>query len=172
MHKSIFRKYSPMDLADMIRFMTEHPDLYVAVDAHSFSKNVGIEETYRVLVETAEQMGEKAILSRIIVNIYDVAEYEKVMAVYPFANVTMRQHGVHPNNYYELLNFCLDHNIHVVNVSQKFMEDEGIRLLEDHGIHIYTAVVDYISDMQDFKNLGASGAVSNFLREDDWQYIH
>ena len=163
----VFMKYKPMDCEDMINFMMAHKDLYIAVDTHS----ADIENVYKYLVDCAKKMNADDILKRIIVNVYTPEELEPIMKIYKFENITARQHYVRPNNYYELLNFCLKNNIRVVNVSSVFMKDEGIKLLRDHGIYIFTAVADYISDMQDFKNMGASGAVSSFLYEDDWKYI-
>lgn len=169
MSKPIFKKYHPIDLEGMLTFMKKNKDVYMAVDTHAFSaKRLDIINIYRDLVAAIRADGDLTLLDRIIVNIYSIDEYDGVMNVYPFKNVTMRQHGVKPNNYYDLLIFCLEHNIHVVNTSARFMDDEGVKVLIEHGIHIYTAVVDYISDLRYYHEKGASGAITNFLHEDDW----
>ena len=51
------------------------------------------------------------------------------------------------------------------------MNEKEIQSFVKAGIHIYVAVVDYISDMRHYKSLGASGAVSSWLVESDWTYV-
>lgn len=166
MSRKIYYSYTPMSCEDMIRFMDEHKDLYVACD---MKDDVG--QSYQYIVDEAGELSRDDILDRIIVNLYDYESYDKIMNVYPFKNVTMRQHYVHPNNYYEIINFCLTHDVHVVNLSSCYIEDYGVQLLRSRGIHVYVAIVDYISDMKDYHALGADGAVTNWLYEDDWKYI-
>lgn len=166
MSKKIFYNYTPMSCGDMIRFMAEHKDLYVACDMKD-----DIRQSYQYIVDKATLLSYEEILDRIIVNIYDYDAYDIVMGIYPFTNATMRQHYVHPNNYYEMIDFCLTHDIHVVNLSCCYIEDEGVQMLRSKGIHVYVAIADYISDMRDYHDLGADGAVTNWLYENEWQYV-
>lgn len=161
MSRKIYRLYTPMSCEIMLRYMQTHPDLYVAADMKD-----DVLRSYRYIVDKARELQMDNVLNRIIINVYDYSMYDKVMQIYPFSNTTIRQFYGHPNNYYELTEFCLTHNIHVVNVSACYAEDEGIKLLQNKGIHVMVAVVDYISDMQEFRKLGFTGCVSNFLYED------
>lgn len=161
MHTKIFHLYTPMSCGTMLQYMQEHPDLYVATDMKD-----DVVKSYLYIVRKAKEMKLDSVLSRIIVNLYDYEMYDKVMKVYPFSNTTMRQFDIHPNNYSELVDFCLKHKIHVVNISSCYMYDEGVKLLRQKGIRVYVAVVDYISDMQYYRSQGCSGCVSNFLYED------
>lgn len=161
MARKIYHLYTPMSCETMLRYMQKHPDLYVATDMKD-----DVVKSYRYIVNKAKELQIDSVLNRIIVNVYDHSMYDKVMKIYPFPNTTIRQHYVHPNNYYELAEFCLKHNVHVVNVSACYAEDEGIKLLQSKGIHVIIAVVDYISDMQEFRKLGFTGCVSNLLYED------
>ena len=156
--------------------MAEHEDIYVACDmkddiAYDNGNNYDITDGYRYLVDLATEMEIAEVLDRIIVNIYNYDAYDSIMEIYDFKNVTVRQHYVSPNNYFELAEFCITHDIHVVSVSACYIEDAGIQLLREYGIHIYVAVADYISDMRIFHELGADGAVTNYLYEADWSYI-
>ena len=166
MNQKIYYLYTPMSCEDMIKFMVEHEDLYVACDVKD-----DVELSYRYIVDKALELGEEDVLDRVIVNIYSYDTYDIIMDIYPFKNVTARQHKIQPNNYYELADFCLSHNIHVVNLSACYIEDEGVQLFIDKGIHVYVAVADYISDMKDYYMLGADGAVTNWLCEDDWGWV-
>ena len=164
MTKPLFIKYHAVDLAGMIEFMKRKKDVYIAVDTSSDN----ISSVYKDIVSAIKNDGDETLLSRIIVNVYTTKDYDEIMKIYPFEFVTIRQFYGTEKNYYDLLNFCLEHNIHVVNTSARFMDDEGVKVLTEHGIHIYTAVVDYISDLRYYHEKGASGAITNFLHEDDW----
>lgn len=165
MNKKIFYKYTPMDCTMMINFMKEHNDLYVACDMKG-----NVADAYSYLVNKAYEMHAQEILDRIIVSIYKYEDYEMILNIHEFENVMMRQYSS-GNNYYELAEFCINNDIHAVSISQSYINDEGVRLLQEKGIHIYVAVVDYISTMKKYYSLGADGAVTSYLQEDDWQYI-
>lgn len=162
MSKKIYKRFTPMSCKDLIAYMQEHSDLYVATDMKD-----DVKASYQYLVDRAKEMNADSVLNRIIANVYDYGVYDKIMKIYPFKYTTARQHYVHPNNYYELARFCVKNNIHVVNMSSCYVNDEGARLLMSKGIHIYVAVVDYISDMEQLKGKGFSGACTNWLKEID-----
>lgn len=162
----IYYQYDSMSCEDMLNYMAKHEDLYIACDMKD-----DILSSYGYLVNLAKEMQLEEVLKRVIVNLYDYDSYESIMQIYNFENVTVRQHAVAPNNYYELVEFCLKNNIHVVNVSKCYIEDEGVQLLESYGIHVYIAIADYISDMKKYYALGITGAVTNYLYEPDWMYI-
>ena len=161
--KKIYKQYTPMSCKDMLAFMQSHPDVYIATDMKD-----DVEASYQYLVDRAKEMNADSVLNRIIANVYDYSVYDKIMKIYPFKNTTARQHYVHPNNYYDLAKFCIQNNIHVVNISSCYVNDEGAELLISKGIHLYVAVVDYISDMEKLKRQGFSGACTNWLKENDW----
>ena len=170
MKARVFSKYTPMDCRKMIQFMIEHDDLYVACDMKGREKEI-ILEAYQYLVDLALEMQAEEILSRIIVSAYDYDIFNGIREIYDFQNFAARQYHNSPNNYYELAEFCVNNNIHVVNVSACFIEDEEIQMLKSKGIHIYVAIADFISDMQYYHDNGADGAVTNWLYETDWNYL-
>lgn len=166
MSNKIYKEFTPMDCKAAINFLKTHKDAYIAPD---MKDDPVLSYTY--LVEEAKRQNAIETLDRIIVNIYEYALYDKILKIYPFKNVTIRQHYVHPNNYNELITFCIKNNIHVVNVSSKYAYDEGIKRIQSKGIRVFIAVADYISDMKEYKKLGFSGAVTNWLTEDKWNLI-
>jgi glycerophosphoryl diester phosphodiesterase len=162
----IYYKYDPMSCEDMLKFMASHTDLYIAADMKD-----DIVQSYQYLVDTAEKLNVEEVLDRIIVNIYDYDTYEPIMEIYDFKNVTARQHPISPDNYYELVQFCITHNVHVINISSYYINEEDAKLFREYGIHCYVAISDYISDMQNYYKMGVDGAVTNWLYESDWKYI-
>ncbi len=166
MSEKIYGKYDPMSCEDMLRFMAGHEDLYVYCDA----KNTRL-DVFQQLVDTAGQLGLESVLSRVIVSVADFDLYGQIMDIYPFENAAMRQFPGAEQNYYELAAFCVENGVHAVTIGACYMDDEGARMLEQLGIHLYVAVVDYLSDMRAYRQAGATGAVSNWLYEPDWRYV-
>ncbi len=163
MNSKIYHKYTPIDCEMLIDYMYNHKDLYIAPDMKD-----DIEESYNYLCDLANKKNMTEVLDRIIVSVYDIDSYKKVSSIYNFKNYTFRQYINNPQNYYDQVKFMIENNIHVLNVSQDFMSDNEIQEIEKKGIHIYVAVVDNISDMNYYKDLGADGFVSNYLYESDW----
>ena len=167
MSTKIFMKYTPMSIEDMIDFMKAHEDLYVAVDCKEEPAKV-----YSSLVNAASSMNASEILERIIVSLYKTEDVAKVKSVYPFRNFALRQYGWQ-HNWYDLAEFCVKNSIHVVNVWD-FVADtdpEGIKILLDKNIHVWAAPINSLRQMQRYKDLGITGAVSDYLSESDWELL-
>lgn len=159
MHKCL----TPQSCEDMIKFMQTHSDLYVATDM----KRNDVVEGYRYLACLAKAMNAEEVLDLIVVSLYDYSDYEDASRIYPFQNYAMRQYINSPQNYYELANFCIRHRIHAVNILKCYANDEGVRELVKKGIHIYWAVVDDPEEFDEYRKLGITGCVSNWLHQVD-----
>ena len=138
--------------------------MYAAVDS---KQNPA--KTYTSIVRAARDMKAADILDRIIVSLYRTEDVDTVRKVYPFRNFVLRQYGWQ-HNWYKLAEFCLKNNIHVVNVSNEVIDadPDGVKILISKGIHVYAAVVNSLKQMQLYKDLGVTGAVSDYLSESDW----
>lgn len=162
----IFYKYTSMSFEDVLDFMNTHKDTYIACDCKE-----DVEKTYTYIVKLAKDKNMEKLLDRIIVSFYKFEDYEKIKKIYSFKNYMARQQWVYPQNHYELVKFCLDNDIKVVNISSQYMTDESIKLFTEKNIKLYVAVVDSIREMKKYIDLGAKGAISNDLYEDDMIYI-
>lgn len=160
----ILKKYHPITVEDMINFMASHDDVYVAADS-----KVSPTKIYSVLVETAKRMNAEEVLSRIIVSLYSTKDIDRVKAVYPFKNFALRQYGWQ-HNWYELAEFCVKNDIHAVNIFDFVIDadPEGVKILTSKGIHIFAAIINSLRQLQGYKDLGVTGAVSDYLNESDW----
>ena len=169
----ILKKYHPMTIEDMINFMASHDDVYVAADSKFSPAKI-----YPALVETAKKMNAEEILSRIIVSLYNTEDIDRVKAIYPFKNFALRQYGWQ-HNWYELTEFCVKNDIHAVNIFDSVIDadPEGVKILASKGIHIFAAVINSLRQLQGYKDLGVTGAVSylgvtgavsDYLSEADW----
>lgn len=164
MSSPINYKYHAMAAEDMTDFMLSHKDVYIAVD----SKHDPV-KVFGSIVQTAKRMNAEEILSRIIVSLYSTKDIDRVKAVYPFRNFALRQYGWQ-HNWYELAEFCVKNDIHAVNIFDFVIDadPEGVKILTSKGIHVFAAVVNSLSKLQAYKDLGVTGAVSDYLSESDW----
>lgn len=163
----IYKKLDPMSCVDMLNFMNEHEDVYVMCDMKD-----DLEESYQYLVKTAIDNDMAKVLDRIVISIYNYNDLKQINMVYNFKEIMIRQYINSPHKYSELLQFCKENNIHAIGISACYVDDEGISQLSSHNIHIYVAICDFISDMERYYQLGIEGAISNWLYEDDWNYIN
>ena len=160
-------KYHAISAEDIIDFMRSHSDVYIAVDAkHDPVKIFGM------MVQDAKRMNAEEILSRVIVSVYDTRDIGRVKAVYPFKNFALRQYGF-SHNWYALAEFCVKNDIHAVNIFNFVIDKDpdGVKILTSKGIHVFAAVVNSLSQLQAYKDLGVTGAVSDFLSESDWELL-
>ena len=166
--KPINFKYHAMTVRDMINFMLAHEDLYVALDS-----KMEAEKTFESFVSLAKEMNAENVLDRIIVSLYFTEDVKKVKEIYPFKNFALRQYGWQ-HNWYELAEFCVNNDIHVVNIFTFVIDDdpEGVKILSNKGIRIFAAVVNELSQMKKYRPLGITGAVSDFLSEPDIDLIN
>ena len=160
-------KYHPMTAEDMIQFMLLHSDLYIAGDAKNDPAQI-----YSALVNIAKRMNAEEILSRVIVSLHRTEDVERVKAVYPFKNFVIRQYGWR-HNWYKLAEFCVKNDIHAVNIFNYIIDadPDGVKILTSKGIHVFAAVVNSLSQLQAYKDLGVTGAVSDYLSESDWELL-
>ncbi len=166
MSEPVYRKYTPMDVEAMLDFMAEHEDLYVVCDMKKDT-----EEGYRKLVETAENTGCSDVLSRVIVAFYDDKDFEKIKKVYPFEHYMIRRYGSRYDDPAGLVEFCVKNDIHCVGIQGDHIDNGFAGLLNKYNIHIAVAVVEHISDMQYYHDMGVDMAVTDWLYESDWKYV-
>lgn len=67
----------------------------------------------------------------------------------------------------------MKHNVPLVNIFDFVIDadPEGVKILTDKGIHGYAAVVNSLKQMQKYKSMGITGAVSDYLSESDWELL-
>ena len=106
--------------------------------------------------------------AQIIICYYNLSDYYKFKNEI-FKGCVLFQNNKQPMNYSVLTNFCLNHNIYTVFISEEFAADEDIKLLHTHGISTYVET-DFISNMQEYKKIGHTGCLSNMLFEDIYYF--
>lgn len=162
-----FGKFTPMTLSDMVAFMTEHEDAFVATDCKT-----SYEKMYAHLAETARNMtGDegRSILSRIIVSFYSEEQYYAVTGLnLPYENFAIRQYPNFIHDYSELSEFCRTAGIDAVMLwtSPDFLIRRcPLGFLRRYDGTVFGAVVDSEREFEFLRKLGIKGVVSNTLGE-------
>ena len=155
--------YHPLSVYDMLQYMKDHQDLYVSADV----KRNDIVSAYKYIINAAQKKSCLDVLDRLIVSVYDETAFKQVKKIYPFKHYVMRQYINKPHNYYDILKFCIENSIHVINLSSCYVNDEGAKELMKHGIHVYVAVVDNKELFLNYIDAGFSGVCSNYIHEND-----
>jgi glycerophosphoryl diester phosphodiesterase len=163
---SINYKYTPLSFNDLLDFMTTHHDVYICCDTKE-----DVTESYNYIVNAIRKKGMEAHLDKIIVSFYRFEDYDKIMNVYPFKNAMIRQHEVYPTNYSKIIEMCIKKNIHVCNINEIFFTQDDMTHFKKLNIKLYVAVVDKLSSAKHYFQCGASGIISNWITENDLQYI-
>lgn len=163
----IHYKYTPMSIYDLFEFMDRHQDVYVSIDSKD-----NVYNTFKELVQQAKNTNKEQILDRIIASFYNYEDYYTIKSIYEFSNYDIRQYTNFPHNYVELANFCVKNDIKVVRIYGEFIDaGDNIDILLDKNIKLYVCVVNNISNWQKYIDKGAYGIISDYLVEDDYNYI-
>ena len=156
------RKYTPISVVDFLNFMETHDDVWLLCDFGHIAS-----EKYNYFYKKILSNYSDDVCSRIVVTFNEFSDLTKLRLINPDIKLQLKRYGMTTENYYEVAKFCIQNEIHAINLSVYNIDDKCIRLFRQHGIHVFMAVVDYLSDYDYCLKQGASGIVSNFLFEDD-----
>ena len=159
--RKIFGRYTPMILEDMLEFMINHNDIFVVAHINS---DCNISETYNSIIETCIQMKGADLLDRIIMSVASEEEVFSIKRIRPNTELALRFYS-DQGNYTRALKICVDNDIHVIMMAQKFVEPDVVNLFKSHGVHIFVGTIEYDSEFDYYIDMGCSGCVSDFLYE-------
>lgn len=161
MENKIHSRYTPLSLKKFLEIMNKYSDIYVAFDA----KN-DISKMYSDLVNLAISENLEHVLDRVIVSFYKYEDYYKLKEIYPFKNYAIRYYENDPKNVDELITFCLENNIHVVNIKMIYIDknDEWKKII-DNGLTVYAAIVNDDITYKKLSDMGVWGIVSDLIEE-------
>jgi glycerophosphoryl diester phosphodiesterase len=164
----VYRKLTPMTYLDMLAYLHSHRDLYVSCDIKGENNlKPDYKAVYTYMVNIARKSGYEDVLQNLIIRCYEYEDLDVILSIYPFQNITMYQQTRNPKNWYELCRFCIERGIHAINIPICYIDDPLVQLFVEKGIHVYVAVVDYLSDVEYLSKKGVSGFVTNYLSEQE-----
>ncbi|NBI89238.1 hypothetical protein D3Z45_01225 [Lachnospiraceae bacterium] len=168
----IYRKYTSMTIDDLVDWMKKNPDVYIVTDTKETQPDL-VREEFSKIVEACEN--DYKILSRFIVQIYTNDMLDVVKAVYDFPNILYTIYQVaEPTEefFYSLADFCVNNDIKVVTIPSGYLWQPFIDILKENDLMIYTHTLNKISELEKAINMNVDGIYTDFLYENDMQYIN
>ena len=167
MSHQIFGTYTPMTMEDLLIWLQRHDDAVIFPDFKG-----DIAQNVKALDYKLRKMNMQDLWSRIVIRIRDFSEYDSVRALLPSdSNIMLKGYDTSHVTYYDILSFCVLHNVHCLALTAKRADDSIIMKFHEKGVHVFVAVIDYLSDAAYYKERGAYGFVSNFLYEESFSRI-
>ena len=173
----ICKKYTTMTGSDLVSFMKRNPSLYILTD-EKFSDKDQINVEMEKLVELCEY--NEKLLSRFIVQIYDMDTYDRVMSVYHFPNLMYAtyMYGTDDETYWtQVVEDCQERGIQAVSMWSNMIATKRhgvsgkMEILNDSGLKICAHTVNKLSVAERVKDAGADMIVSDFLYEEDMNLL-
>lgn len=168
MSTPLYGKYTPLSLADLFHLMKTHKDMYVITDTKKADYDTIIKQ-FKNLYKTAEEADALACLDRLIIQIYNDKMYDAVTSIYPFKNIIYTLYKRGTDNLDQLGQFCVEKNISIVTLNQKFYTDEIHDTLKKYGLKLYLHTVNDKEKALDFYKKGITGFYTDKLTPTDFR---
>lgn len=161
--QKIFGKYTPMTANDVVKYMENHPELYVVID----TKEDDHPEVIRNLTELSSY--DTSITDRFIIQLYKPGIKEQILEIYPFKDenflFTAYKFGARFPN--KIMKICYDENIPVVTVPYGSWDEQAKELFTSKNFIIYEHTVNRPDYASKSLQMGVHGFYTDFLTEED-----
>lgn len=173
----ICRKYTPMTGKDLVQWMKKHPSIYIMLDS-KYSRIEELKLQYQRLTEICNF--DSKLLNRFIVQIYDTESFECIMDTYSFPNIIYAayRHAEKKEEYWEqVASECSEKGIKVVLMGREYVATRKhafrpyIGILKENGLLVCVYTVNTITELERMVNAGADIIISDYLTENDLQYL-
>ncbi|MBI0577831.1 hypothetical protein IEC97_10690 [Neobacillus cucumis] len=152
--------WEPLSVYDLIMLMKRYPDVYFVTDTKL--------DNTRVISEVVAQFSKenRALLQRVIPQVYGPSDYRRIKEIYPFENMILTTYRLSMSQE-NILGFLQNSEIKVVTLSQKQADISFIENLKRHGISVYVHTVNNKVEAKTLLNQGVTGIYTDYLRMDD-----
>lgn len=134
LNKKMNDLYTPLALADLIDLMVQYSDIYVITDV---KETESLQNIISVFVSKAEESGNEQILQRLIVQIYDYAQYEEIKKIYDFPNMILTLYLMENVDYEETAQFCVQNNLPVIVMPNISLNQQNVDIIKGYGLKIF-----------------------------------
>jgi glycerophosphoryl diester phosphodiesterase len=164
----IFGQYEPLSFARLCELMDEYPDIWIVTDTKDTDKE-NVQNEFKIMVETAKELGLRSVLDRFVVQIYDEEMYSYVREVYPFKSWMYTLYmffGGDEETFTECVRFCYANNIGNIATWNYFVTPELIEIADEYGIAYYAHTEDDVENAKLMIEEGLSGIYTNIITPD------
>lgn len=170
MSNRIDYKFHPTDGMMLLTFMKEHPDMYLVSDI-KYNEEQPMVMVLSKIVEEAKAMDAMEVLDRFIVQFYYEENYEECKNIYPFRHYIYSLYAEKkktPEDFMAAALFCKEHDVDAVLIKSSWVkEDTTLQPFHDQGIKVYVYTLNTIRIINEKKDLGVYGIVSDYANEND-----
>ena len=160
MDAKILGKYSPVDIKDVVVFLSEHPDAYFMTDSKYMVNPYSANILSAFVIEALEY--DASVLDRVIIQIYNQKMLESVMDIYEFKSVLYTLYSSSDTDE-EALDFCLRSGVGVITVPRERMTEEFAVKMEAVGVKTLTHTVNDLSEASAFFDMGVDCIYTDFI---------
>lgn len=165
MNSKIYNKYTPMDLKELIKFMSEHPYAYIIPDIKQYNDKEMLLDIYKQLFAAANN--NKNITNRIIGTFKRVDVFEFVESKMKFDikmlyyRNTAKQEKV-IDTYDKFLKYCIENNIDNVVFSYLQYNVALSSIINNKNLNVILYTLDNEALIEQYLYRGATAIMTNF----------
>lgn len=153
----------------LLEIWSEHPELYFMLDVKQ-DENTNFLEVLEKFVSMAQEMGQEQLLNHMIVQLYDIKDYDKINAVYPVKHwlFTIYQLSDEEGAEVEAAAFAAEKGFGVLTVPAACLgNDYFMELADEYGLNLFIHVADREEDVWRLSRRGVYGYYSDFLKPNE-----
>lgn len=157
--------YTTLDIESIIQFAMDHPDVYFVTDIKSYKFDIC--EALKVIEETADEMGYTDLDKQFIVQVYNYEDYKRIIEEFSFENYIFTLYRMkdklEENSIDEIVDFCLENDIKVVTLPQRYSTKEICGQFKENNIHVYAYTINSRRTWVKIKLAGVDGIYSDYI---------
>ncbi len=166
----IYKKYTPMTLADFLKLLKNYPDAFVMLDSKQYSVRSyqTTVEDYADYLEIAEAAGAEEVLDQIIPEIYTQPMFAGTALLYNFPTYIYslwQEYSV--KDLKKIASFCKEKGIPAATVYYKYWSEDVQDIFDKKGIKLYIYTVNDLKEAKEYMQKGAAGICSDYLQDRD-----
>lgn len=160
----IYRTYTPITLAELAEFLTQHQDAWLITDTKSTEPDAA-KADFDLLVRTVRSIDDK-VLSRIVPQIYNQEMLSIVRGAYDFHEIIYTLYQSTDSDA-AVVEFCVRHNLKTVTMGPQRYTPAFRQLLEQAHLRVYVHTINSQTEAEALFSSGVSGVYTDFLRPSD-----
>lgn len=161
----IYEKYTPVDIKTIILFAMEHPDVYFITDIKSYKNEMM--DMLEIIKDTSNELGFTDFTKRFIIQVYNYENYELVNQNFQFENYIFTLYRMvdvfKDNQIDQVIQFCVDKQINVITIPQKYITKEIAKKAKESDILIYVNTINSRKEMLKLRLMGVNGVYTDFI---------
>lgn len=164
----IYDRFTPMSLETLMELMKIYDDVWIVTDTKDMNAEL-VQKEFRILVDTAEQLGASELLDRFVVQIYDYEMYDVVEEIYSFPSYVLTLYllgGVDEASFREHCRFLRNRDINSITMWQSWFRPEFKEIAETYGIDIYVHTVNNADTVEEMQAWGVRGFYTDYVTPD------